>query len=169
MTSSSSGGAGAKAEKPATPKVVKPVKKLTQAEMKSPWRLAKVGDWLVFEPHFGKDRVRYEVTGLTETELTFTMTSLTKKKMLRPPVTMSFEDLESGWNDPDKLQPKPKFTTKELKLGDKMLKCRVGVREGLGSKTETWYAEGIGLNDAVVKSVRDGSVNLELKDFHKVP
>jgi hypothetical protein len=149
---------------PITPKV--PINTIKQSEMKSPWRLAKVGDWCEFSPHFvGTTTFRYEVTMIGEGGITFTVGPKGKDSRA---VTQTFEQLEKDFHPPETLQPPPKIENKELKTAHGTLKCIVYSRKGLSSTTETWLCMDFPINGGVVRSIREGKLTLNLKAWHKV-
>lgn len=149
------------------PKPAKPVKKLTLSELKSPWKNAKVGDWVEFSPHYGMtDVIRHEIKKIGDGKLAFEMTNKTKNKPMST-IEQPLQEFEAGYNDPYKLEPKPEIKEVELTLNGKKLKC-IHYKRVMGENTtETWLAPSIALNGGIVKSIRNGSLKLEIKDFHK--
>lgn len=133
---------------------------MKQSEMTSPWKHSKVGDWAEFNPHFIPGKTyRHEITKIENGSITFTIGE--KGKPARA-VTKSFEDLDKDYNPPESLKPLPKISEKEYEVEGGPVKCTVFIREGLGSKTETWRSKTFPLNGGDVKSVRDGKLELKL-------
>lgn len=147
-----------------------PVKARELSSINSPWRTAKVGDWAEFAPHFGQPGVfRHEVIEIRANEIVFKIVNVTTGKSVNDSIPLSFEDAEKSYNPPEKLVPKPsKIEEVEIDVGGKKLKCVYYVREALGGKTETWLCNDFPLNGGVVKSIKDGNLNLDIKAFNKV-
>lgn len=156
-------------DKPKTPDKPKPPPEpaIKLADMKSPWRHAKVGDWVEYNKFFVMGSARFEIVEIKGGTLTYTLKNNTENTTRRIPV--DFEDLEKSFNPPEKLVPTPKIELVELKLkSGKTLKCKYYKREGLGTSTETWLCEDIAVNGGIVKNIRGGELQVEISDYHKV-
>jgi hypothetical protein len=150
-------------QKAPTPKVK--VKAMKQSEMTSPWRHARIGDTAEFSPHFvGTTTFRYEVTKIGNGSLTFTVGP--KGKQARA-VTLTLEQLEKDYHPPETLQPPPKVENKELKTASGTLKCVVYTRKGLGTTTETWLCKDFPINGGIVRSKKNGALNLDIKSWKR--
>ena len=139
-----------------------------RAKAKSPWARAKVGDWLEVSLISGQIRHRWEVTALGEASVTFAMFKVSKDgaKELDRESTVDLRKEEKGWRDPRTFDAVTEVKEDvAFKLADREVTCLVVTREYGGRATETWYCFDLSLNGAVVKSIRDGDVNLEVTGF----
>ncbi len=154
----------------ATAQPTAPVKAtFDKASAKTPWKYAQVGDWATYASYAGNETVnmKFEVTGVTDTSVTFTMTYVGKGQPRS--VTLDLAEEEGRYKDPftyDALLGQPE--TKTIDFKGRQLEVLVVKRgkEGMSS-TEMWLAEKDvrPFNQCAVKSFRDGKLQLELLDF----
>ncbi len=168
-------GGAAPAPKPAAPAP----KPFDRASARTPWRLAKVGDFSVYREVAGKGmrEVRYEVTKVDGDKLEFTRKDAGTGAEISGPHPVDLAEEEGRYKDPmtydglaqdDKGQPiQP--SREKVAIGGKELEALVVKRAmpGMGS-TELWLAEETVRpfqGQSVVKSIKDGKVQIELLDF----
>ncbi|MEZ6187340.1 MAG: hypothetical protein R3F62_20300 [Planctomycetota bacterium] len=177
--SSNSGGSSddgtqepAAAPKDETPAA--PAKPFVQSELRGPWKHAKVGDFAVYEEGSG-DKMktyRYEITKIEGAQVSVTRQELKDGNPVGEAGETAF-DMQADdekYKKPeeyDALTEEPKEQEHTL-AGGKTLTVVVMKRKGAGSTTETWLADAEVRpfhGQSVVRSVRDGTKNLDLVDY----
>lgn len=158
-------------EAPAAP----PPAPFNKATAKTPWKHAKVGDWALYSMPTAGREMRFEVTGVTDDTVTFTVTN-TKTNEVSANPTLQLADEETRYKDPftydayakdkDGNEIKPYKEKVSLKGKDFEALVIKRAKEGMGS-TELWIAEEHvrPFNQCAVKSIRNGKLELELVDF----
>jgi len=151
-------------------KAPEPAKPFVREELKTPWKLAKKGDWAVYTMHLpsGDKTFRFEVTDVAERTVTFVRSDpKTGKSYGEETVDLAKED--ERYTDPrsyDALDGEP--TTQPYELKGKQLEVLVVKRkkEGFGS-TELWLAEQDvrPFMQCAVKSLKNDKLESELVDF----
>ncbi len=139
-----------------------------RATAESPYSKAKVGDWAkVSIPSFGIMQ-HWEVSEVGDDFFIMKRFRLGDDgaKELIEDSRVELAKPERDWQD-----PRTRDAVTEVKedvahkIGDREVKVLIVIRETSLGKTETWYLMDVAINNGVVKSIKDDSVNLEIVDF----
>jgi hypothetical protein len=160
----------------ATPKKTKapekPKKPFVRAELKTPWKDAKVGQFAVYEmKQMGGKKMRFEVTKVEDRTVTY--------KITRPGGGSSEDTIDLAEKDEKYQVPtellgvlKDKIEDKKMKVGEAEISVKVIKRELKGGgSTENWittelppFMEALS-GSATAQSSKDGAVHFILVEF----
>lgn len=154
-------------KKSAKPK--KPVKPFVRAELKTPWKDAKVGQYAVYTTGNG-GKLRFEVTKVEDRTVIY---EVTRPNGSKGDVPVDLAKKDEKYQVPTELLGvlKDKIEDKKMKVGDGEISVKVIKRQAGGNASENWitteippFMEALS-GSATAKSSRDGSELFTLIEF----
>ena len=171
------------APEPTAPAVTEPIpapppKPFKRDELKTPWALAKVGDWALYAMNFGasEKKFRFEITKVEERTVEYVRKDGDSGQVMGGAEVVDLAQEDERYKDPmtydglaqDKDGNEIKPTPQEVEVAGKKLTVLVIKRAmpGRGS-TELWMCEQEirPFMQSAIKTMKDGVVGAELIDF----
>jgi len=150
----------------------KPKKPFVRAELKTPWKDAKVGQYAVYTmAQMGGKKLRFEVKKVEDRTVTYT---ITRPGGSSDDDTVDLAEKDEKYQVPTELLGvlKDKIEDKKMKVGEAEISVKVIKRELKGGgSTENWittdvppFMEALS-GSATAKSSKDGGVQFTLVEF----